>query len=308
MNDLTSTAESITIEKINNVFSMNKDVQISLAENYFYELAKKHPQMEQSEFLDYVHKCILFQADPRKKEIYLIPRKQSYKDHDNVWHNKIVATVVVSYQFFIKKAQRTMDLDGFSLDTKVEQYFDINTMKDGKTLVSTCSVKRKSMSGIISYTARFPEFAIKDRNGKLTDMWRNKPYLMLEKCALANAMRQAFPEDMMGVYVTEEIDGKEESVTTDGFEIKNEIKQILDKTKENISNQEKKEKENEEKDNSTINNIKNMIGKLTDSFKNTDELKKIYDVIGVENFNNIQVISLTDSDRLLDIELRLKEM
>jgi hypothetical protein len=44
------------------------------------------------------------------------------------------------------------------------------------------------------------------KSGDLMGSWKSMPYLMLEKCAVANVMRWAFPEALTGLYVAEEID------------------------------------------------------------------------------------------------------
>jgi hypothetical protein len=49
------------------------------------------------------------------------------------------------------------------------------------------------------------EYAQKTKEGKLTSMWASKPTTMIRKVALSQALREAFPDDMGGLYEPEEI-------------------------------------------------------------------------------------------------------
>ncbi|QZN86930.1 recombinase RecT [Cellulomonas sp. C5510] len=53
--------------------------------------------------------------------------------------------------------------------------------------------------------ALFEEYAQTKRNGDLTSMWAQRPGGQIAKCAEALAWRLAFPQDLAGVYVEEEL-------------------------------------------------------------------------------------------------------
>lgn len=73
---------------------------------------------------------------------------------------------------------------------------------------SKCIVRvyRKDWSRPAVGRADWSEYAAKKRDGGLTQMWSEKPHIMLAKCAEALALRKAFPEDTAGLYVPEEMD------------------------------------------------------------------------------------------------------
>jgi hypothetical protein len=52
----------------------------------------------------------------------------------------------------------------------------------------------------------------KQGNTVANGQWASKPYLMLEKCALANVYRLAFPEWVAGMYIAEEMTGEERPI------------------------------------------------------------------------------------------------
>ena len=57
--------------------------------------------------------------------------------------------------------------------------------------------------GAWSATARWSEYYPGDQQGH---MWKKMPNRMLEKCAEALALRKAFPSELSGLYVREELD------------------------------------------------------------------------------------------------------
>lgn len=59
-----------------------------------------------------------------------------------------------------------------------------------------------------SATARWEEYYPGDKQGF---MWRNKPHVMLGKCAEALALRKAFPKQLSGLYISEELQREIES-------------------------------------------------------------------------------------------------
>lgn len=67
---------------------------------------------------------------------------------------------------------------------------------DGQPLISRVRVWRSDRKRPSIGVARFSEYAQTTKDGALTKMWREKPFLMLEKCAEALALRKAFPEEL----------------------------------------------------------------------------------------------------------------
>ena len=69
--------------------------------------------------------------------------------------------------------------------------------------MATVKIYRKDRSRPFVGTARWKEFYPGDKKGH---QWRNKPYLMLAKCAEAQARRQAFPQELDKLYTAEELE------------------------------------------------------------------------------------------------------
>jgi phage recombination protein Bet len=139
--------------------------------------------------------------NPFLKQIHFVKRStQRDGRYVDVW------AFQVGIDGFRAIAERTGQYDGQDEIVTVEG-------PDGLPIASRCVVYRKDRTRPIVATARFREYAQYMRDGSLTKMWREKPFLMLEKCAEALGLRKAFPEDLSGLHEGAELG---ESIDTVG--------------------------------------------------------------------------------------------
>lgn len=105
-----------------------------------------------------------------------------------IWATKV--GIFVGRDGFLMLAHRSGDFDG--METTFEE-------RNGKLFSATCTVYHKRMSHPIRVTVRLDEFY----RGN-SDAWQRMPYVMLQKCAEAHALRRAFC--ITGLYDAAEFD------------------------------------------------------------------------------------------------------
>lgn len=95
-------------------------------------------------------------------------------------------------------AERTRLYDG---QDEPEYEYDDN----GKLTLCKVRVYRKDWTRPAVGVAYFSEYVQNTSEGGPNQFWREKAHVMLAKCAEALALRKAFPEDIGGMYVPEEL-------------------------------------------------------------------------------------------------------
>ena len=57
----------------------------------------------------------------------------------------------------------------------------------------------------ITGSAKFSEYAVRKLGGQLNTFWKNKPHVMLAKCAESNMLDKGWPMEVGQVYIPEEM-------------------------------------------------------------------------------------------------------
>lgn len=79
---------------------------------------------------------------------------------------------------------------------------------DGSILCAKVRIYRHDWERPAVGVAYWAEYVQTTKDGNVTQFWRDKPHVMIGKCAEAIALRKAFPEDLSGLYAQEEIQGE----------------------------------------------------------------------------------------------------
>jgi phage recombination protein Bet len=153
----------------------------------------------------FLYQCKRMQLDPLSKQIYSIARKNKDK-RTNQWVE--TRTIQVGIDGFRTVAQMTGEYAGQTeplwcgADGK---WVDVWLSSDPPAAAKV-GVLRKGFSQPLVSVAVFSEFVQKDYEGKPTKFWKNMPSVMIAKVAEAQALRRAFPQQLSGVYIHEEMD------------------------------------------------------------------------------------------------------
>jgi len=170
----------------------------------------------------FLNQCAMFRLNPFKREIYLI--KYSKKDP---------AAIVVGKEAYLKRAERSKKWDGMESGVTYD--------KAGNIVTGWAKIYRKDWRMPLFHSVLFAEYVeMKDEwiNGERTGnrvprkFWAEKPATMIEKVAVVQAIRTAFPDETGGMpYIEEEIHASKEGPTMQDIAAATGVKvEIVEKT------------------------------------------------------------------------------
>ena len=137
-------------------------------------LSKKLTDNEKNTFLQISQ---AFGLNPFKREIYCMKYGEQ-------------STIIVGYETYIKRAERTGALDGWN----------VTTSGSGNDLKATITIHRKDRSHAFIHEVVFSEYV---QNNKI---WKEKPTTMIKKVAMAQGFRLCFSDELGGMpYTSEEM-------------------------------------------------------------------------------------------------------
>lgn len=144
-------------------------------------LAAKLTEKEKTQFLE-ISKA--FGLNPFKREIYC----SKYGEGQYA-----VMSIIVGYETYIKRAERSGQLDGWNVitDGKVE---------DG-TLKATITIHRKDRKVPFVHEVYYSEYVQRKKDGTVNSFWQ-KAYTMTKKVAIAQGFRLCFSDEMGGMPYT----------------------------------------------------------------------------------------------------------
>lgn len=166
-----------------------------------------NPSVTDSEAFMFLNLCKYQHLNPFLREAYLIK------------YGNNPATMVVGKDTFVKRARNNKDFDGYKAGIVVvdkngnliEREGSMRAPQD-QLIGGWAKVFIKGMSTPYYSAVEWGEYCGKDRNGNLNSMWSTKGATMIRKVALSQALREAFPDDLGGLYEPEEINTIDEEL------------------------------------------------------------------------------------------------
>lgn len=152
-------------------------------------------------FLNYAQRTGL---DPFARQIYMMGRRQK-DQRTGDWITKW--TIQSSIDGLRIVAERSGDYAG---QTDVEYCGEDGIWRGAWTaktapVAARIGVLRHGFLQPLYAVAYYDEYVQTTQAGSPTQVWREKPRLMLAKCAEALALRKAFPNDLSGIYTADEM-------------------------------------------------------------------------------------------------------
>lgn len=161
-------------------------------------------QINQKEFAFVTALCKARRLNPFTNEAYIVK-----------YNNSDPAQILVSKNFFISRAEMNPAYNGKEQGIIVEDINGNITERNGtlyldgeKVVGGWCKVYRKDRQHPEYITVTMKEYAKKKKDGSFNTFWANMPGTMIEKVAMARALREAFPNDFSGLYLEEEMDSE----------------------------------------------------------------------------------------------------
>ncbi len=173
------------------------------------------PEAQNLELELFAEVCRRTALDPFARQIYLIVRGQG---------DRRKATIQTGIDGFRLIADRTGCYAGS--DDPVFRG-ELQAGKDVYPETATVTVWKlvQGQRCPFAATARWREYYPGDAQGA---MWRKMPYTMLGKCAEALALRKAFPQDLSGLYIREEMEQADTLPTATGGRVNPQTGEVID--------------------------------------------------------------------------------
>lgn len=172
----------------------------SIVRNY---LTNGNGNVTDQEVAMFINLCKYQGLNPLIKDAYLIK------------YGNQAATIVTSKDAIMKRAMRNPNYAGHQAGVivrKEDGTLDYRpgafTLQGEELVGGWAKTYVKGYQVPIEMAVSFDEYVGRKGDGTINSMWQTKPGVMIRKVALAASLREAFPEDLQGMYASEEMNAE----------------------------------------------------------------------------------------------------
>ena len=179
----------------------NEEIKLSPAIVKNYLVNGQADKLTDQEIVYFMHLCKARKLNPFTKEVYLIK------------YGSQPATMVVSRDALEKRAIKHEKYNGKKVGIYVLRKSDGELIKRDSTIYlkekeeligAWCTVYRKNWENPVTVEVNLDEYIQNKNDGTPNTNWANRPITMITKVAKAQALREAFIEELEGMYEAEE--------------------------------------------------------------------------------------------------------
>ena len=153
----------------------------------------------------FIQVCRQTGLNPFARQIYAVIRKE--KQRDGSYEPKMsIQTSIDGYRLLAQRSGEYAGQDGpYWYNHHTREWSDV-WLEDFPPAAAKVGVMRKGFTQPIYAVARFDSYAVRNYDGKLSNLWNKMPELMIAKVSESLALRRAFPAELSGIYTDAEME------------------------------------------------------------------------------------------------------